>query len=304
MTANPAQPLIDLAPTKEFFIGIDSDGCAFDTMEIKHKECFIPNIIKHFGLQAVSRYAREAAEFVNLYSKWRGINRFPAVEMVLNLLEERTEVKEREVTVPRMPAMRAWIAHEPRPANPALKAAIAATDATANGDARAELERVLAWSEAVNAAIADIVYGVPPFPHVRESLEKASAKADIIVVSATPGEALEREWAEHDVARYARAIAGQEMGKKADHIRLAAAGRYPPDKVLMVGDAPGDLDAARANNALFYPVNPGAEAASWKRFHDEALDRFFAGEYQGEYERALVEEFLKRLPDVPPWRDK
>ncbi len=62
-----------------FLIAIDSDGCVFDTMEIKHKECFIPNIIKYWGLQPVSKYARAAAEFVNLYSKWRGINRFPAL---------------------------------------------------------------------------------------------------------------------------------------------------------------------------------------------------------------------------------
>ncbi|MBN1918617.1 MAG: HAD hydrolase-like protein [Verrucomicrobia bacterium] len=304
MASNPAQPLIDLKPTKGFFIGIDSDGCAFDTMEIKHKECFIPNIIKHFRLQAVSRFAREAAEFVNLYSKWRGINRFPAVEMVLDLLEQRPEVQEREVAVPRMAAMRAWIAHEKRPANPALKAAIAVMDAAANGDAKAELERVLAWSEAVNASVADIVYGVPPFPHVRESLEKAFPEADMIVVSATPGEALVREWTEHDIARYVRVIAGQEMGKKADHLRLAAAGKYPNNKVLMIGDAPGDLEAARANHARFYPINPGDEAASWKRFHDEALDRFFAGEYQGEYEDSLVEDFLRRLPDTPPWSDR
>jgi phosphoglycolate phosphatase-like HAD superfamily hydrolase len=297
VTTNPAQPLIDLRPTKPFFIGIDSDGCAFDTMEVKHKECFIPNIIKHFGLQAVSRYAREAAEFVNLYSKWRGINRFPAIAMVLDLLEKRREVKERNVTIPRMPAMRNWIAHESKPANPALEAAIQAAD----GDEKAELQHVLEWSRAVNATIADIVHDVPPFPFVRESLEKASAQADMIVVSATPGEALRREWAEHGIAKYVAAIAGQEMGKKADHLRLAANGKYPADKILMVGDAPGDMKAARANNALFFPVNPGREAASWEHLHNEALDRFFAGRYKGAYEDALVEEFLAGLPETPPW---
>ena len=46
-----AQPLRDLVPQHEFFIGIDSDGCAFDTMELKHKECFAPNTIKHWSLQ-------------------------------------------------------------------------------------------------------------------------------------------------------------------------------------------------------------------------------------------------------------
>ena len=68
--------MYEITPTKEFFVGVDSDGCAFDTMELKHKECFIPNTIKYYNLQSVSKYAREAAEFVNLYSKSRAINRF------------------------------------------------------------------------------------------------------------------------------------------------------------------------------------------------------------------------------------
>ena len=46
----PAAALENLKPEKEFFIGIDSDGCAFDTMEIKHKECFCPAFINHFNL--------------------------------------------------------------------------------------------------------------------------------------------------------------------------------------------------------------------------------------------------------------
>ncbi|MDP7638078.1 MAG: HAD family hydrolase, partial [Phycisphaerae bacterium] len=117
MSENPAQALVDHQPSHEFLIGIDSDGCAFDTMEIKHKECFIPNIINHFGLQAASKYARDAGEFVNLYSQWRGINRFPAVEMVLDLLEQRDEVKARNVTIPEMHAMREWIANEDKPSN-------------------------------------------------------------------------------------------------------------------------------------------------------------------------------------------
>src|SRR6187397_2548037 len=94
-SADPQSPLRDFRKTQEFFIGIDSDGCAFDTMEVKHKECFIPNIIEYFGLAAVSKYARAAAEFVNLYSKWRGINRFPALLLTFDLLYERAEVLRR-----------------------------------------------------------------------------------------------------------------------------------------------------------------------------------------------------------------
>jgi phosphoglycolate phosphatase-like HAD superfamily hydrolase len=99
-----------------------------------------------------------------------------------------------------------------------------------------------------------------------------------------------------------RVIAGQEMGKKALHLELATEGRYAADHVLMIGDAPGDMKAARANGALFFPVNPGHEEESWQRFYEDAVHRFLAGEYEGEYEALLIAEFEKLLPEVPPWK--
>jgi len=121
-----ARPLLEMQPKFDFFVGIDSDGCAFDTMEIKHKECFCPNIIKHWGLQPVSKYAREAAEFVNLYSKWRGINRWPALVMVFDLLRERPEVIARHANIPQAPRIREFIADEGFPkSNDGLRAYVA-----------------------------------------------------------------------------------------------------------------------------------------------------------------------------------
>jgi phosphoglycolate phosphatase-like HAD superfamily hydrolase len=286
-----------MRPTRRFFLGVDSDGCVFDSMELKHKECFIPTTVRHFGLQAVSRYAREAAEFVNLYSTWRGANRFPALIRTLDLLADHPAVRARGAAVPSLPATREWLRAEEKPGEPALRSAIQSS----RGPQRDELQRVLAWSEAVNQAIADTVAGVPPFPFVRESLDLASRHADIVVVSATPQEALRREWIEHDLARHVAVIAGQEMGTKRDHLRLAAGGKYAAGYVLMIGDAPGDRHAARANGALFYPINPGAEAASWERFHAEALPRFLNGEYAGAYESERVSEFESRLPEQPSW---
>jgi len=293
--SDPAQPLKDLKKTHDFLVGVDSDGCAFDTMEIKHKECFIPNIIKHWDLQAVSKYARQAAEFVNLYSKWRGINRFPALLMTFDLLRERPEVRKRGVHIPEAESLRRWVETETKLGNPALKKAVEET-----GDPI--LARALKWSEAVNSSVEDMVYGVPPFPYVRESLQKLFEVADIIVVSATPGEALAREWQEHDIARYASVIAGQEMGTKKEHLQYAINGRYSPDQVLMIGDAPGDLKAAKDNGALFYPINPGDEDASWQRFYEEAFDRFVCGTFAGAYEEKLIAEFDRYLPEKPPWK--
>ena len=294
MTELIQETLKNMKPEKDFFIGIDSDGCAFDTMEIKQKECFIPNIIKYWNLQPISKYVRETQEFVNLYSMWRGMNRFPALVMVFDLLKERPEVKKRGVKIPEVKSLKEWIKKEAKLSNPALKTAVEKT-----GDPI--LKIALQWSEAVNRTVADIVKDIPPFPFVKESLKKAKEKADVIVVSATPNEALQREWDEHGMSQYARAICGQELGSKKEQIALTAGGKYKKEHILMVGDALGDLQAARENKTLFYPINPSREEESWERFYNEALDRFFDEKYAGTYELELIEKFEKYLPSIPPW---
>jgi phosphoglycolate phosphatase-like HAD superfamily hydrolase len=295
VSADPQLPLREFRKSHEFFIGIDSDGCAFDTMEVKHKECFIPNIIEYFGLAAVSKYAREAAEFVNLYSHWRGINRFPALTMSFDLLAERPEVVRRGFRVPSVAGVRSWIERETKLANPTLKAEVAATKDP-------DLALAYEWSEAVNRKVGDIVRNVPPFPFVRESIQAMAGKADVMVVSATPGEALNREWEEHGLKELVALIAGQEMGSKKEHLAMATGGRYDRARVLMIGDAPGDRKAAEANGVLFYPIDPGQEDESWQRFYDEALPRFFAGTYAGNYMARQVARFETVLPETPPWK--
>ena len=291
--SDPSEALRGFRPSREFFVGVDSDGCVFDSMELKHKECFVPNFIRYFDLQAVSRYAREVWEFVNLYSRTRGVNRFPALSRTLNLLREREEVQVRGVSIEGTEALDEWLGRETRLGNAALGAEVARGNKG--------LARVKEWSDAVNRTVEDLVKGVPPFPLFRESLERTRQRADVMVISQTPVDALEREWQEHGLRGQVQFVAGQEMGTKTEHLRWAAGGKYAPEKILMIGDAPGDLKAARANGALFYPIIPGDEEASWQRFHEEGLERFFGGDYPGDYERRLVREFEAALPEHPPW---
>jgi phosphoglycolate phosphatase-like HAD superfamily hydrolase len=284
--------LTEFKPHQSYLVGIDSDGCAFDTMELKHKECFIPNTINFYELQGVSKYAREAAEFVNLYSKSRGINRFPALIEVLEWLQKRPEVRSRGVQIDIPQAVVKWMTQETKLGNPALEEAVTETNDP-------ELRHCLAWSKAVNETVAQIVRGVPPFPYVRECLQKLAGKADNLVVSATPQEALEREWEEHDLTQYVVAICGQEIGTKKESLGVAR--HYEPQKTLMIGDAPGDHQAAVANDVLFFPINPGAEEASWQRLYEEGLDHFLGGTFAGAYQKELLDDFDSYLPEKPPW---
>ena len=297
---DPAKPLKDFKPKKKFFVGIDSDGCAFDSMGIKQRECFCPWMIAYFGLQPVAYAARQCKDFADLFSKTRGANRHKTLKRILTeLLPSHPMVKTRNFNVPQLPHYFKWV-DDPDSllSNEGLKQAI---DTTSSPEVKSELEHVLEWSEQVNKAVKDIVKDVPPFPFVREGLEKITQFADAIVVSGTPGEALAREWQEHDIAKYVAVIAGQEMGKKTQHLEYTTKDKYEPNHVLMIGDAPGDMKAAKANNALFYPINPGDEEKSWQRFYDEAFDKFINGQYAGSYEEKVIAEFDKYLPERPPW---
>ncbi len=256
----------------------------------------------HWDLQAVSKYAREACEFVNLYSQvarhqplaGAGDGLRPAGRAARGAAtqgpypEARQDSRVHEVGLPL--SNDRWPTRGQQTRDP-------------------ELIKALAWSKAVNATIADMVHGVPPFPYVRESLRPDRPEP----ISSSSRRRRPRRWCASGKSttsiaceHYQRSavIAGQEMGTKSEHIRFAAQGKYADDHKLMIGDAPGDLKAARDNNALFFPINPGREDESWQRFYQEGLARFFDGTYAGAYEASLVAEFDQLLPDAPPWKRK
>lgn len=295
MQINYTNKLADLQPTKNYFVGIDSDGCVFDTMEIKHKRCFCPNTISYWDLQEISKYVKETWEFVNLYSKTRGCNRFNALINVIKLLSERDEVKVKNVKLPNMSPLIDWVKKETKLGNSTLEK----YESKSNNPI---LSTALSWSLAINDDIAKTIKNIPPFPFVKKSLEKINSNADVMVISQTPSETLKHEWEENDLLKYLILIAGQEFGTKSEHIKYGAKNKYDDDKILMIGDSPGDMEAAKSNGVLFYPINPGNEKRSWERFYYEGLNKFYTGKFKGEYENKAIREFEEYLPTVPPWK--
>jgi len=288
------EDLINFKPKFSTFVGIDSDGCVFDTMEIKQKQCFHGLIVSHWKLEPIEKYVRESAEFVNLYSAFRGQNRFIALIKSFDLIRDRKEVVESGVEVPMLSKTREYI-------NSGLPLGNATLESEVERTNDLELKSLLQWSHDVNDRVEEIVQGVEPFPWALKSLVKMQDNSDDLVVSQTPEEALVREWKLADIFHYVEIIAGQELGTKTEHLKMATDGKYDAGKILMIGDAPGDRKAAKNNNALFFPVNPGKEDESWKVFYEEAYDKFLAGEYAGEYEDALIADFEKLLPENPNW---
>jgi phosphoglycolate phosphatase-like HAD superfamily hydrolase len=285
----------DHAPHHDFLILFDSDGTVFDTVSIKQKECFIPNTIRFWNLQPIEEAARSTAEFVNMYSAHRGLNRFPALLVLFDLLRQHPHVQQLGFDIPPYSALRQWLHEDTKWNHRTLARRIAEHNAP-------ELQLVLEWSQAINEAVAEKVKNVAPFRHVTESLNLCFEHADLVVCSTTTESALHREWQKHGLLPYVRRIAGQETGSKSEIIRSLCSRYYASDCVLMVGDSPVDLQAARENGARFYPVRPDAEEESWRTFVGKIAPAFFAGKYTMDDEHFAVEQFLSVLPVNPPWQ--
>lgn len=262
-------------PKKAWLVCVDSDGCAMDTMDSKHHQAFCPELIKTYGLEAYDDIITPYWMEVNLYSRTRGINRFKGLAATLRMLAEKG------VQAPGADELCDWVDHAPKLSNPALQEAIEA----GGGEG---LRQALAWSHAVNAAIAKMGDDSRPFPGCRDALAAIHPQTDTAVVSSANSEAIAEEWTRHGLIDHMDIALGQDAGtKEACLVALSAKG-YAPGHVLMVGDAMGDLAAAEHAKALFYPILVGREEESWKRLVEEALPRFLNGTYAGEYQEKML----------------
>ena len=295
-TADHQHPLRQFAKSHDFFIGIDSDGCAFDTMEVKHKECFIPNIIKFYRLAAISKYVREVAEFLNLYSKWRGINRFPGLVLMMDMLAERA----RGLAA----ASAAAGAREPagldRRGDPALEPG-AGREGRGDGRPRpragAAMER---GGQPIDRRDRDRGPSVPAGPRIaREHAGQGRRDGGLGDARRGPRAGMARARAARARGAARRAGAGEQERAPGPRRRRPIRARQDPDGRRR---ARATWRRRAANGVLFYPIDPGGEDESWQRFFEEALPRFFAGNYAGEYMDAQLARFLELLPERPPWK--
>lgn len=249
-------------PAKAWLVCVDSDGCAMDTMDIKHFRCFGPCMVEEWNLQKWEKPILERWNEINLYSMTRGVNRFKGLAMAL------TEINRTYCPIEGVEELAQWVQSAPELSNRAVEQAAA----TAKGPC---LAKALAWSQKVNAAIDALPESEKkPFPGAAEGLEAAHAVADVAVVSSANREAVEEEWARCGLLDKVDVVCCQDTGSKADCIAALLGKGYAPDHVVMVGDAPGDKTAAEKNGVWFYPILVRHEAESWRELASEGLERF------------------------------
>lgn len=268
---------------KDFLVCIDSDGCAMDTMDIKHIACFGPCMIRVWELEPWKDWVQQRWNEINLYTMTRGINRFKGLEAALK------EVDSRFKKIEGLEDLSHWVSSAKELSNNSLKEWM-------EGRSSKMLTHVLRWSEEVNRQVEQLPEDEKlPFHGVKEGLRDIHKQADVAIVSSANQQAILEEWECHGLLEYTDIVLSQDTGSKAYCIRRLLEHGYEKDHVLMVGDAPGDWEAANTNGVLYYPILVRKERESWSRMMNEGLEKFISGEYKGAYEKQLKEEFEENL---------
>lgn len=268
---------------KEFLICVDSDGCAMDTMDIKHIRCFGPCMVNEWGLEQWKEEILKRWNEINLYTMTRGINRYKGLSVALQEIHGKyTQIEDLDTLVQ-------WVKESPELSNAALQRAIDNKDSIS-------LKKALSWSKAVNESINRLPEEEKvPFEGVKEALAFAHGKADVAIVSSANLGAVLEEWERFGLLEHTDIVLAQDAGSKAYCIGELLKAGYDKEHVLMCGDAPGDLDAAKQNGVFYYPILVRHERESWMEFREKAVGKLMDGTYGGDYQQSKTEAFLDNL---------
>lgn len=267
---------------KDFLVCVDSDGCAMDTMDIKHVQCFGPCMIEEWGLQMWKEKILRRWNEINLYTMTRGSNRFKGLAMALG------EINQNLCPIEGIEEFVQWVDLAPELSNFTVERAAK----SAKGSC---FVKACSWSQKVNAGINLIPeHSKRPFDHVKEGLAAAHTFADVAVVSSANKEAVIQEWKQSGLLDNVDVLCCQESGCKAHCISFLKKRGYAPDHILMVGDAPGDHNAAKESGVYYFPILVGHESQSWLELKELGIRKFQDVSYEA-YGEEKTRQFFENL---------
>ena len=182
--------LSDYKKQKDFLVCVDSDGCAMDTMNIKHFNCFGPCMVAEWNLDSWRDEILYRWNQINLYTITRGINRFKGLAMALS------EIDKKYCPIDGVDKLIDWTENSNELSNDALKRKIAEEPHCVC------LKKALAWSVAVNESINLLPQEQKlPFENAKEALEFAHKRADVAIISSANLDAVLEEWEQHGLLK-------------------------------------------------------------------------------------------------------
>ena len=247
--------------TKKFFVGIDSDGTVFDSMTVKHREAFIPQMIEIWNLHNIADAVKETAVNLNLYSADRGIDRFKGLVKTFDILKDKLGEK---FIIEDYSSLKEFTLSDYPMSNKGLIEFMSVNKSSF-------LDLVLQWSKLSDIVFSEKMKNIPLFEHCKETVKKLYEVADVAIVSSASYQSLIDDWTRTGLIDYVNLVGGQEIGNKVKQLEFALSKGYLPSECLVIGDAPGDRKAAEKCGMKFYLIEPGKEEKSWEFLGDNIL---------------------------------
>ena len=249
--------LNEFKKTKDHLVAIDSDGCVFDTMTLKHQQFFYPLLEEELELQEWGEELGKKWNCINLYSSMRGINRFESVYHLFKDVNDKV--------LPMSDKTKIY--------NKFIR-----TNRTINVEDLEVLYKetgddfvghIIDWSKKVNKEIESKMQRIDAFKESVVTIREIAKFADIAVVSSANEQALIDEWGSAELLDYVSVLTSQSDGKKEAILEKLIAKGYNEKRVLMIGDSLGDRHAATVNEASFRLIEAPYEEKSWKNIRRE-----------------------------------
>lgn len=268
----------------DYLICVDSDGCVLDTMNCKHFHCFGPCLVAEWALEQWQEDILRRWNDINLFQMTRGINRFRALVMILE------EISQKYTPIIGVDGLKRWVESAPALSNEELSSAL---DAETDEDARLCMYKALIWSLAVNESVNRLPVELKKaFDGAELALIKAHGFADVAVISGANRDAVEEEWEVLGLLEHTDLVLAQDVGSTTHCIEKMLEFGYDREKVLLIGDDPGDSESARKSGIWFYPILVNWEEESWAECRAEAMEWLRQGSfglYQDEKRQVFVE---------------
>lgn len=269
---------------KKYLVCVDSDGCAIDSMDIKHIRCFGPCMVVEWELNEWKEEILNRWNDINLYTLTRGINRFKGLSMALQ------EIDQKYLKIEDLNTLVNWVETTKELSNNSLQKEIELHPESIS------LKKALSWSNEVNKSISNLPEEeILPFEKVKDVLMYAHKEADIAIVSSANLKAVEDEWNRHELIEHTDILLAQNAGTKAYCIQELLKFGYQKNHVVMCGDSLGDLEAAQKNGVNFYPILVKKEKESWEEFIELGFNNLVEEKFEGEYQEKKKQEFLINL---------
>ena len=168
-----------------------------DTMDVKHMRCFAPCLVHEWDLGEYRDDIVRLWRKINLLSRNRGINRFKGLAKIL------VEINENYARVDGLDELIYWVQTTDELSEESLREAYERTGCNC-------MKKALEWSRLVNDSIVMISNSrKSPFEGVEEALKLIKGKADVVIVTASNGQEIRREWEDSGLMEYADLLLSQ-----------------------------------------------------------------------------------------------